>query len=255
MRPTLFDSHCHLTDERFAGDVAAVIERAVQGGVVGIVTVASDPDDAERACELALRFPAVRATAGIHPHVAERGDAAGFTRIAELARRSEVVALGETGLDYHYEHAPREVQCRAFEGHVQLARATGLPLVVHSREADEDTAAVVREAGAEVRGVLHCFAGGRKLLEAGLDSGWYISFAGLVSFRTYADAELVRAVPADRLLAETDSPYLAPVPHRGKRNEPAFVRFVVETLARIRGEPLEQVAAATRRNAMRLYRL
>ncbi|HEY8469266.1 MAG TPA: TatD family hydrolase [Longimicrobiales bacterium] len=255
MRVVLFDSHCHLTDARFAEDAQEVVARAREGGVVGLVTIASDAEDAARAVALAERLPGVWASAGIHPHVAAAATEGDWERIAELARHERVVALGETGLDYHYDHSPRDAQRRAFERHVRLARDLGLPLVVHSRDADADTAAVVRQAGREVRGVLHCFAGGAELLDAGLEAGWYISFSGLVTFKGYSGAELVRAVPADRLLVETDSPYLAPVPRRGRRNEPAFVRHVVEAVAALRGEPVDAVADATTRNARAFYRL
>jgi len=251
----LFDSHCHLTDDRLRADASSVVDRARVAGVTGIVTIASDAEDAVRAVELAEALPGVWATAGIHPHVAAAADEAAWERIAELAGQGKVVALGETGLDYHYDHSPRDVQRRAFVRHVELAREFGLPLVVHSREADEDTAAIIREAGADVRGVLHCFAGGAALLETGLEAGWMISFSGLVTFRNYDGAELVRAVPANRLLVETDAPYLAPVPHRGRRNEPAFVRHVVEGVAALRGEEVEEVAAYTTSNARAFYRL
>jgi len=219
------------------------------------VTIASDAEDAVRAVALAEALPGVWATAGIHPHVAAAADEAALERIVELAGQGKVVALGETGLDYHYDHSPRDAQRRVFTRHVSLARELGLPLVVHSREADEDTAAIIREAGSEVTGVLHCFAGGAALLEAGLEAGWMISFSGLVTFRNYDGADLLRAVPADRLLVETDAPYLAPVPHRGRRNEPAFVRHVVEGVAALRGEAVEAVAAYTTRNARAFYRL
>jgi TatD DNase family protein len=255
MRAALFDSHCHLTDARFAEEAPEVVARAREAGVVGLVTIASDAADAARAVALAERLPAVWASAGIHPHVAAAASDADWERIAELAAHERVVALGETGLDYHYDHSPRDAQRRAFERHVRLARDLGLPLVVHSRDADADTAAVVRQAGREVRGVLHCFAGGAELLDAGLEAGWFVSFSGLVTFRGYEGAGFVRAVPADRLLVETDAPYLAPVPRRGRRNEPAFVRHVVEAVAALRGEPVDAVAAATTRNARAFYRL
>ena len=250
-----FDSHCHLTDARLAADAPGLVERAREAGVTGVVTIASDAEDAALALALAEALPGVWATAGIHPHVAAAADEAAWQRIAELAGRERVVALGETGLDYHYDHSPRDAQRRAFTRHIGLAHDLGLPLVVHSREADEDTAAIIREAGPEVTGVLHCFAGGAALLEAGLEAGWMISFSGLVTFRNYDGAELVRAVPADRLLVETDAPYLAPVPHRGRRNEPAFVRHVAEGVAALRGEAVEAVAAYTSRNARAFYRL
>ncbi|HEX6940673.1 MAG TPA: TatD family hydrolase [Longimicrobiales bacterium] len=251
----LFDSHCHLTDERLVGEVDEVVARARGAGVAGMVTIAADPEDMDAAVALAARFEGVWASVGVHPHVADRADAAVFDRIAELAGRAEVVALGETGLDYHYDNAPRDAQRRAFVRHIALGAELGLPVVVHSRSADEDTAAVLRDAGGSVRGVLHCFAGGASLLEAALEVGWYVSFSGLVTFKNYDGGALVRAVPGDRLLIETDSPYLAPVPMRGRRNEPAFVRHVAEGVARLRGESYEAVAGRTARNAARFYGL
>jgi TatD DNase family protein len=251
----LFDSHCHLTDEKFAGEVPAVIERAGASGVVRMVTISSDPDDAEAALEIAHAHGNVWATAGIHPHaVAEFGKDA-ISRVADLAQDDRIVAIGETGLDYYYDNAPRSAQRQALRRHVELAADLVLPLIVHSREADEDTMAVIREVEGEVFGVLHCFDGGPELLEAGIEAGWMISFAGLVTFKNYDKEGLVRAVPPDQLLIETDSPYLAPVPNRGKRNEPAFVRAVAEAIARIRGETLEDLASLTCRNANRFYGL
>lgn len=251
----LFDSHCHLTDERLAAEVDDVVARAREASVERLVTVASDPEDAEQACRLAGRFPGLWATAGVHPHCADRADAGAFARIRELIERPEIVALGETGLDYHYDNAPRDVQRRAVGRHLELAAEVDLPLVVHSRSADADTVAVIREAAGSVRGVLHCFAGGPALFEAALDAGWYISFSGLVTFPGFDVAELAAAVPSDRLLIETDSPYLAPVPKRGRRNEPAFVEYVADAVARLRGESAESVAQATTRNACAFYRL
>jgi TatD DNase family protein len=248
-----FDSHCHLTDARFAGDADAAVERARAAGVAGIVTVASDAADAAAAAALARRHAGVWATAGVHPHAVGAAAEADFQRVLELAAAPDVVALGETGLDYHYDTAPRDVQRRWLRRHLEAAGELGLPLVVHSRAADEDTAAMLAEAAGRVPGVLHCFSGGAALLDAALAAGWCISFAGMVSFRNYDGGALVRAVPGDRLLAETDSPYLAPVPHRGRRNEPAFVPHVVAALAALRGEPAERVAAATTANAGRFY--
>jgi TatD DNase family protein len=250
-----FDSHCHLTDARFAEDADVVIAAARAAGVARLVTIAGDPADALAALALARRHAGVWATAGVHPHAAATVGADALERIGELLPLAEVVAIGETGLDYYYDNAPRERQRELLRAHAELAAATGLPLVVHSRDADQDTAALIREAGPAVRGVLHCFAGGRPLLDAALEAGWYISFAGMVSFRTYAGADLVRAVPADRLLVETDSPYLAPVPRRGRRNEPANVRHVAEAVAAIRGEAVAAIAATTWRNACAFYGL
>lgn len=251
----LFDSHCHLTDERLVGEVEAVVGRAREAGVDRMVTIGADPEDMEAAVALAARFDGVWASVGVHPHVADRATPEVFDRIVELAGRAKVVALGETGLDYYYDNAPREGQRRAFVRHLELGAELDLPVVVHTRSADEDTIAVLREAGRTVQGVLHCFTGGWELLETALDLGWYVSFSGVVTFKNFDGEAVVRAVPADRLLIETDSPYLAPVPMRGRRNEPAFVRHVAEGVARIRGESFEVVAARTSANAARFYRL
>jgi TatD DNase family protein len=250
----LFDSHCHLTDPRFGDDVADVLDRARQVGVVGVVTIASNPADAAAAASLAGAHPDVWCTAGLHPHDAAGHDGGTLDELRGLLRHERIVAVGETGLDYHYEHAPRERQRAAFAAQLGLAVELDLPVVVHSRAADDDTIELMRSVPG-ARGVLHCFAGGAALLEAGLDAGWYVSFAGLVSFRGYDGGELVRAVPADRLLAETDSPYLAPVPRRGRRNEPAYVRHVVEALAGLRGEAPDELADRTTANALACYRL
>ncbi len=251
----LFDSHCHLTDERFAADLPAVLERAWQAGLVGLVSIASDAKDAEAAAALAAADPRLRATAGIHPHTARDADEEAFRRVEDLLGRDEVVAVGEAGLDYHYDNSPRDAQRKVFRRQLELAARTGLPIVVHSREADGDTAALIEEAGRDVRGVLHCFAGGDGLLDAGLRNDWYVSFSGMVTFRSWSAEDLVRRVPADRLLVETDSPYLAPVPHRGGRNEPAYVARVVERLAEMLGEDGSAVAERTTENARRFYRL
>ena len=251
----LFDSHCHLTDEKFAGEVADVITRAGAAGVVRMVTISSDPDDAEAALDIAHAHANVWTTAGIHPHaVAEYGKDA-ISRVADLAADERIVGIGETGLDYYYDNSPRSAQRQALRRHVELAVDLALPLIVHSREADQDTIAIIREVEGEVFGVLHCFDGGTDLLEIGIEAGWMISFSGLVTFKSYDKEGLIRAVPPDQLLIETDSPYLAPVPNRGKRNEPAFVRAVAEAVARMRGETLADLAELTCRNANRFYGL
>lgn len=250
----LFDSHCHLTDDRLRDEVDDVVARAREVDVTGMVTIGADPDDFNAVVELAGRFEEVWAAVGVHPHIADRADAGVMERVRELAGQPRVVAIGETGLDYYYDNAPRATQRRAFERHVALAAELGAPLIVHAREADEDTVAVLREAGsAGVRGVVHCFTGGAALLDAALEEGWHISFAGVVSFHNYDGADRVRAVPDERLLIETDSPYLAPVPRRGKRNEPAFVRHVAEAVAELRETSFESIAERTARNARAFY--
>lgn len=251
----LFDSHLHLTDERFGGDVDGVLASAREAGVGEMVTVGTGPDDARRARDLAAREQGVWATAGVHPHRASTFDGGTVGRLEALLEAPEVVAVGETGLDYHYENSPRDAQRESFRAHLGLARRSGLPLVVHSRDADGETAAFLREAGAGIRGVLHCFTGGDELLEAAREVDWYVSFSGIVTFGSFDGEERVRRVPRDRVLVETDSPYLAPEPRRGRRNEPAFVAHTCRRVAEIRDEEPEETASRTRANARRFYGL
>ena len=249
----LFDSHLHLSDEAFANDRSETIARARAAGVVGMVTVASNPPDAREAIRIADENPGVWATAGLHPHEASHYTPAHLADLRSLAGESSVVAIGETGLDYFYDNSPRCEQATAFEAQLELASETGLPAVVHSRAADPDTIGFIGAFAGRVIGVLHCFSGGKALLEAGLEAGWYVSFSGIVTFRKFEDDDLVRRVPMDRLLIETDSPYLAPVPRRGRRNEPALVSHTLEALASIRGEEAQELALRTLDNACRFY--
>ncbi|HEV2734587.1 MAG TPA: TatD family hydrolase, partial [Longimicrobiaceae bacterium] len=251
---TVIDSHAHLTDERLLPDLERVLERARAAGVEAVVTIGTHREDWARVAELAGRFPEVHAVAGVHPHTADDATDEAMAELRELALAGRIVGLGETGLDYFYDNAPREAQRAAFLSHLELARETGLPVVVHTRSADEDTADILADARG-VTGVLHCFSGGRALLERALEAGWYVSFAGMITFKKYEDAELVRAVPADRILVETDSPYLAPVPFRGRTNEPGFVVHTARRAAEIRGEDPAVFAAAAVRNTRAFYRL
>lgn len=251
----LTDTHAHLADERVLPVVGEVVARAADAGVGTIVTIATDAEDAAVCASLAERFPGVWATAGVHPHQALRGDDAAFEAIRALAAHPKVVALGETGLDHHYDFAPRDVQHRVFERHLALAEETGLPVVVHCREADDEVRALVRAWRGRATGVLHCFAGDRAMLDEAVDAGWYVSFSGMVTFKRYDGADLVRAVPGDRILVETDTPYLAPVPHRGKQNEPAYVALTAARAAEMRGEDPAVFAARTTANARAFYRL
>ncbi len=249
------DSHCHLTDDAFHGDRPGVLERARRAGVSRIVTVASDPSDAQVARKLAQTHDPVWYSAGIHPHVVGGSPSGGLSQVRDAADHPRCVAIGETGLDYHYDSAPRASQRRSFLDHAKLAADLELPLIVHSRNAVADTAAVIREVGGagQVLGVLHCFTGPRDLLALALEAGWYVSFTGIVTFRGF-DVELLDAVSSGRYMVETDSPYLAPVPRRGRRNEPAFLVHVAQAIARIRNQPLARVAADTWDNATRFFR-
>ncbi|HEX5870652.1 MAG TPA: TatD family hydrolase [Longimicrobium sp.] len=251
----LIDSHAHLAAERILPDVDAVVERAARAGVTTIVSIATGPDDWDADLALAERFAGVYATCGIHPHTASMASEEAFARMRERLAHPRVVAVGETGLDYHYDFAPRDVQRDSFARHLEISRETGKPVIVHARTADEDLRAILRQAGQGTTGVLHSFSSSRALLEDALAMGWYASFSGMVTFKNYEGADFVRMVPADRIMVETDTPYLAPVPHRGKTNEPAFVAHVAARCAGLRGEDPDEFAARTTENARRFYGL
>ncbi|MGE5646276.1 MAG: TatD family hydrolase [Acidobacteriota bacterium] len=251
------DSHCHIDDEQFDSDRDAAIARARAAGVETFVAVGTGtgPPDLEAGLRLAEAHPEMHATVGVHPHDASKADAAAFGRLRELVRHPKVVAVGEIGLDYHYDFSPREVQREVFARQLAIAREAERPVVVHTREAWDDTMRVLREAGAD-RGILHCFSGGPEEAREALDLGFYISFAGVVTFpKALSVQAAARMVPADRLLIETDAPYLAPVPKRGKRNEPAFVVETARKLAELRGVPLEEIARITTENFRTFARL
>ena len=251
----LIDTHCHLDPSYFAEGAVAVIERARAQGVSGFVTigVGHDLGPARRAVALAEERPDVWATVGVHPHDAGAADEGAFTEIETLAAQPRVVAVGEIGLDYHYDRSPREVQRAVFRRFVALARKVQKPIVVHTREAPADTLAILAEEGAnEVGGIIHCFSEDRAFAERALDLGFDLSFSGIVTFKTAQAIKDVAAwAPGDRILVETDSPYLAPVPFRGKKCEPAHVVHTARHVAELRGERLEDLAARTTANARR----
>ena len=259
--PVLVDSHCHIAEPEFDADRDAVLARAAASGVGWLVCVGATGPAAANAAAVALagRHDAVEivATVGIHPHHADTADDEAFATLTRLAAAPRVVAVGETGLDFHYDHSSRPAQQVAFVRSIGLARTLGRPLVVHVREAHAEAAAILEaESAGTVGGVIHCFTGDRTDARRYLDLGFDVSVAGIVTFRN-AEAlrDAVRSVPLERLLVETDAPYLAPVPHRGKRNEPAHVRVVADAVAAVRGEPFVRVAEATTANAHRLFGL
>lgn len=257
-RTSIFvDSHAHLADAAFSGDRDAVISRAREAGALAIVCIGESLATAAIAAGYAADNPRfVFATAGIHPHDAAAFDASrDVPKLRELLTRS-AVAVGECGLDYHYDNSPREAQRVAFSAQIALAGELDKPVVVHTRDAEDDTRSLIRDARADgVLGVLHCYTGSHSLAEFALDAGWYVSFSGIVTFNKWADDDLVRLVPRDRLLVESDSPYLAPVPFRGKRNEPAWVTHTLSKVASARGDDPLELGQATAANARRLFGL
>jgi TatD DNase family protein len=257
----MIDSHCHLADDVFAADAAAVVARATGAGVTGALCIldAGSPVERERASELAGLWPALRFAVGVHPHQAgawaERVDVGIETVRSAAEGRSDVRAVGEIGLDYHYDFAPRALQRDIFARQIALAVTMDMPVVIHAREADEDVLAVLREAGGgRVRGVMHCFTGPVDFARRVLDEGLYVSLAGIVTFpKAEALREVARLVPPDRLLLETDSPFLAPVPYRGTRNEPARVAVVAARVATERGLSQAALVEQTTKNFERLF--
>lgn len=249
----LFDSHCHLTDRAFEQDIDAVLERARAEGVERIVAIASSPDDVPAGLALAERDPGIWTTAGLHPHEAASGTREALAEVLGFLGHDRVVAVGECGLDYHYDHAPKSDQRRVFGAQVRLAADAGLPIVIHARSCDDDMIGAIADFPDEVDAVLHCFTGSDALLETALEKGLHVSFTGIVTFRSYTAQHQVAAVPRDRMMIETDSPYLAPIPHRGARNEPAWVSHVAEAVADARGEDPASVAAFTTENARHFY--
>ncbi len=255
----LIDSHCHLDRLKVSEEpegLASVMQRAWEAGVEGFLCVGINLERWPEMLEATAPFNDVWLSVGVHPSETE-GEEPTVERLVELAATPRVVAIGETGLDYYWgrDEEAREIQRARFRTHIAAARRTGKPIIVHTRDAREDTIAILREAGAaEAGGVMHCFTETWEMARQALDLGFYISFSGIVTFRN-AEAlrEVVRKMPADRILVETDSPYLAPVPMRGKPNEPAWVRYVAECVAEVRGESLEALAEATTRNFHTLF--
>lgn len=252
-RAVCIDTHCHLEMDAFREDLDAVIQRAKEAGLEALITISSDVPSIEKALAIAERYEFVYASVGLHPHDAKDFSDRVCEQIKGSASRKKVVAIGETGLDFHYDHSPRDVQMEVFRKHLQLAREASLPVIIHSREAGRETLEILREAGTD-RGVLHCFSGDRDMAEQAMAMGLYISLAGPVTFRKSAQLkEIARMIPDDYLLVETDAPYLSPEPLRGRRNEPAHILKTVSCIADLRGISLEDMARITTLNAKRLF--
>ena len=250
----LIDTHCHLADSAYASDLPQVLERAWDAGVARIVVIGESRERAEAALAMAAVEPRLVATAGVHPHDAQGWSPDSEQWLRELLQNPRIVAVGETGLDFHYDHSPRSLQHRAFEAQLALAAEAKKPAVIHAREADDDVAAIL--AGhPDVPVILHSFSSGMALLRAGLVLRHYVSFSGMVTFKNWRLDDAILETPIDRLLLETDGPYLAPVPHRGQRNEPGFVRHVAERIALVRGMPVDELIHLTGENARRVFQL
>jgi TatD DNase family protein len=252
----LIDTHTHLDDARYDADRDAMIQRARQAGVTAFVTIGCDLTTSRSAVTLADRHSDIYASIGVHPHEVKHIGDDWYDELRRLAQHAKVVAYGEIGLDYHYNHSPPKDQRERFREQVQLARDLRLPVVIHTREAQEDTISILKEEKAsEVGGVFHCFSGDAWLAKDALDLGFYLSFSGILTFNNATMLrEIAKQTPLDRVLIETDCPYLTPVPHRGKRNEPAFVSHVARQLAEIHPDlSLERIEEATTENAKRLF--
>lgn len=253
----LVDSHCHLDFPDFREERDQIVERARKAGVGLMLTICTHVSKFEQVHGVAMAYPDVYCTVGIHPHHAkEEWEHSGTAGLVELTRRPKVVGIGETGLDYFYDTSPREQQQESFRRHIRACIETDLPIIVHTRDAEEDTIRILREegAGTRLKGLLHCFSSSRQLAEQAVEFGFHISFSGIVTFKKSEELrDVARIVPLDRLLVETDAPFLAPVPMRGKRNEPAFTVHTAGAIADAKGLTYEQVAAATTANFLRLF--
>ncbi|MGA2715036.1 MAG: TatD family hydrolase [Bryobacteraceae bacterium] len=255
---TMFiDSHCHLDDARFSDDLEAVLDRASAAGVTRILSIGTGdgPPEIDRAVRLAERYEQVYASIGVHPHDAAKVKPQTLDDLRALAAHPKVVAFGEIGLDYHYDFSPREVQREVFVAQLNLARELGLPITIHTREAWDDTMSILRETlrGEQVMGVMHCFTGDPAQAREAIDMGFYLSYGGVLTFKTAENVrDSARITPDDRLLIETDAPYLAPIPYRGKRNEPSMMIETARKLAEVRGTTPDRIAAVTTANFERL---
>lgn len=257
----LIDTHVHLDDPRYDQDREDMLARAAQAGVSTFITIGCDLTSSQSAVRLASHTDNIFATVGVHPHEAREVGPDWYPQLRRLAEHPKVVAFGEIGLDFHYDHSPRDMQCRRFREQIRLAKDLSLPLIIHTREANEETLEILQEEHArEIGGVFHCFSGDAQLAQEALHLGFYISFSGIITFRNAGPLrEIAATIPEDRLLIETDAPYLTPTPFRGKRNESAYVKLVAEQLATIKfGDSpggLDRIAQLTSENAKRLFKI
>ncbi len=256
MSAFLVDTHAHLDFNQFDADRDAVIYRAEENGVEQIITIGIDLATSRKSIELAEKYPGVYAAAGIHPHDVAKAGAEDLEKIKALLQHPKVVALGEVGLDFYYHHSPEETQRKFLKIFLDWSLRGGKPLIIHTRDADESILAILRERSrAGWRGVFHCFSGDARMAEKVLEMGFHISFTGNITFKNSSSAEVMRTVPLERLMVETDCPFMAPAPHRGKRNEPAYVQLVAQKIAEVKGVSFAAVAERTTANAVALFQL
>lgn len=252
----LVDSHCHLNFPDFRKDLDAVVARARENGVVAMQTICTEMSEFEEVAGIASRYDGVFCSVGVHPNDSAKAEIPDLSALLAKTSHPKCIGIGETGLDYHYENSPRAAQQESFRVHIQAAQASGLPLIVHTRDADEDTIAILAEEMAKkpFKGLIHCFSTSQWLAEQAIALGLYVSIAGIVTFKKAVELqEAVKNLPLERLLVETDSPYLAPTPYRGKRNEPAYVRNVAEFIAQLKNVSIEEVARTTTQNFFTLF--
>lgn len=254
----LFDTHCHLESRYLKEDVKHTIERARDAGVTRLTVIGCGPSiaDTQKSLDIAERFEQVYATVGLHPHESKLWTDEMAAQLEQLAKHPKVVAIGECGLDYHYDHSPRDAQRAAFKAQLDLAERVNKPVVIHNRSSDEDCIQILREhyADKRARGVIHCFSSSEALADCALELGFHLGFTGIITFKNGENVrDVLRKTPMDRIVIETDAPFLAPIPYRGKTNEPAYVRHVAQKVADVRGVSFEEIAAQTTKNARALY--
>jgi len=255
MKSLIFDSHAHLDDRRFDEDREEVIERAFQAGIAGIINVGADLESSRTTVELSGKYDFIYASVGVHPHEASGYNASIEGQISNLAQSDRVVAIGEIGLDYHYDNSPRDLQKKAFERQLRLASSMDLPVIIHNREAHRDCLDILHvEKNERQRGVFHCYSGSAEMVREVVELGFYVSFAGVVTFKNARKAvEALKVVPIDRLLFETDCPYLSPEPYRGKRNEPAYTSFTAQRIAEVLEMEYDRLCSTVWENTHRLF--
>ncbi len=248
------DTHVHLTDKRFKNDIEQVISRATASNVVKMINVGADLQSSIKAVSQTKEHDMIYSTVGFHPHGAKEVDESNYQTLIDLMKGDKVLAVGEIGLDYHYDFSPREIQKEVFNVQMEIAKMYKYPVVIHNRESHEDVYSVLNKFSGSVKGVMHCYSGSYEMAKRFLDLGYYISIAGPITFKNARKLpEVVEKIPLDRLLIETDCPYLAPTPYRGKRNEPAYVVEVAKKISEIRNISLEKVASATMENSQRIF--